>query len=274
MMMALWRELGIKNLFEESDVVLEEMIETLGIRNAKPEDLVKYKTWKFKLDLSLRNKEEVTQQIQAKVVEVTKHPTWLANIVLMPKRNAVVSQNHPNGYLKGKARIERVWSHWKKLGEPKLIMVPMVDNSKLPFRHLCRHIDDVDSCLEEIGADGVLSAYPLLDNPTLFAGSRTAEWGLGVARLKEDDNLDQAELLIEYLRFCERYPVPWRIIHSHVHKLLGEWFSIQPSMREDLNKQYKLTFEFLYDLVNRLKELGMEPSMVNHQVNFLTLAHS
>ncbi|KAK6796196.1 hypothetical protein RDI58_003897 [Solanum bulbocastanum] len=32
-----------------------------------------------------------------------------------PKRNTVVALNHPNGYLKGESRIERVWSHWKKL---------------------------------------------------------------------------------------------------------------------------------------------------------------
>lgn len=35
-------------------------------------------------------------------------------------------------------RIEKAWSHWKKLGEPKLIVAPMVDNSELPFRMLCR----------------------------------------------------------------------------------------------------------------------------------------
>ncbi|KAL3378387.1 hypothetical protein AABB24_004350 [Solanum stoloniferum] len=132
-----------------------------------------------------------------------------------------------------------------------VVRIPVLANGNI------RHIDDVHSCLEETGADGVLSADPLLENPALFAGYRTAEWGLGVTGMKEDDKLDQAELLIEYLRFCERYPVPWRIIRSHVHKLLGEWFRIQPSVREDFNKQYKLTFEFLYDLVNRLKELGV-----------------
>ncbi|KAK4713464.1 hypothetical protein R3W88_019371 [Solanum pinnatisectum] len=111
----------------------------------------------------------------------------------------------------------------------------MVDNSELPFH---------------------LLSDPLLENPALFARYLTVEWGLGVARMKEEDKLDQAELLIEYLRFCERYPVPWRIICSHVHKLLGEWFRIQSSVQEDFNKQHKLTFEFLYDLVNRLRNLG------------------
>ncbi|GKC51750.1 tRNA-dihydrouridine(16/17) synthase [NAD(P)(+)]-like protein [Tanacetum coccineum] len=40
-----------------------------------------------------------------------------------------------NGHL---ARVEKAWSYWKALGEPKLIVAPMVDNSELPFRMLCR----------------------------------------------------------------------------------------------------------------------------------------
>ncbi|KAG8384346.1 hypothetical protein BUALT_Bualt04G0108600 [Buddleja alternifolia] len=335
----------------------------------------------------------------------------------------------PNGYLTGEAHIERAWAHWKKLGRPKLIVAPMVDNSELPFRLLCRkygaqaaytpmlhsrifnenekyrseefttckedrplfvqfcandadvlleaarrvepycdyvdinlgcpqriakrgnygaflmhnlplimslveklaknlnvpvsckirmfpdlqdtinyakmlenagcsllavhgrtrdekdgkkfranwkvikavkdavnipvlangnirHIEDVWQCLEETGAEGVLSAESLLENPALFAGYRTGEWVWGCEEICENGKVDQAELLLEYLELCEKYPVPWRIIRSHVHKLLGDWFRIHPNVRDDLNAQFKLTFEFLRDIVNRLKELG------------------
>uniref|UniRef100_A0A7C9ALN5 tRNA-dihydrouridine(16/17) synthase [NAD(P)(+)] n=2 Tax=Opuntia streptacantha TaxID=393608 RepID=A0A7C9ALN5_OPUST len=337
---------------------------------------------------------------------------------------------HPNGYLSGEARIERAWAHWKKLGQPRLMVAPMVDCSELPFRMLCRkygaqaaytpmlhsriftenekyrsmefttcqedrplfvqfcandpgilleaakrvepfcdyvdinlgcpqriarrgnygaflmdnlplvrslveklaqslevpvsckirifpdlqdtlkyatmleeagcsllavhgrtrdqkdqrkiradwtairavrnavripvlangnirHMDDVNSCLEVTGAEGVLSADALLENPSLFAGFRTAEWACeGEEESTKDGNLDQAELLVEYLKLCEKYPVPWRMIRAHVHKMLGEWFRKHPEVREDLNAQSRLTFEFLYDMVDRLRQLG------------------
>lgn len=43
-------------------------------------------TRKFKPDLSLRIKEYLTKQNEANIVKVTNYPTWLTNIVPLPKR--------------------------------------------------------------------------------------------------------------------------------------------------------------------------------------------
>ncbi|KAL8528721.1 hypothetical protein ACS0TY_006248 [Phlomoides rotata] len=353
-----------------------------------------------------------------------------SEITNSPSEPPVAPLGSPNGYLTGEARIERAWAHWNMLGRPKLIVAPMVDNSELPFRLLCRkygadaaytpmlhsrmfsenekyrsqefttckedrplfvqfcannpdllleaarrveaycdyvdinfgcpqriarrgnygaflmdklpvvkslveklatnlnvpvsckirifpnlqdtinyakmleeagcallavhgrtrdekdgkkfranwkvikavreavripvlgngnirHIDDVRKCMEETGVEGVLSAEPLLENPALFAGYRTAEWAVGDEETCKDGKLDQAQLVVDYLKLCEKYPVPWRMIRSHVHKMLGEWFRIHPDVRDDLNKQHTLTFEFLYGIVDRLRELGV-----------------
>lgn len=48
---------------------------------------------------------------------------------------------NPDGSLQSSpdsSHIERAWAHWKNLGAPKLVVAPMVDNSELPFRMLCR----------------------------------------------------------------------------------------------------------------------------------------
>lgn len=133
----------------------------------------------------------------------------------------------------------------------KAVSIPVLANGNI------RHMDDVESCLAHTGADGVLSAESLLENPSLFSGFRTAEWK------NESDNdsfkdcgLNQADLVEEYLTLCEQYPVPWRMVRSHVHKMLGDLFRIQPHVRLELNSQSKLTFEWLYEMVNKLRNLN------------------
>ncbi|KAJ3672433.1 hypothetical protein LUZ60_007154 [Juncus effusus] len=127
----------------------------------------------------------------------------------------------------------------------KALKIPVLANGNI------RHMADVDSCLEETETDGVLSAETLLENPAIFAGFKTKEW-----REKGDleGELDQGDLTVEYLGFCEKYPVPWRMVRSHVHKLLGEWFRVRPEIREDFNRQSLLSFEWLYGMVERLRE--------------------
>lgn len=144
----------------------------------------------------------------------------------------------------GRTRDEKdgknIRANWDAIRAVKNTLgIPVLANGNI------RHMDDVRNCLEQTGADGVLSAESLLENPALFAG------------FGDHGKVDRGELVVEYLKLCEKYPVPWRMIVSHVHKMLGEWFRIHPHIREDLNKQSKLSFEFLYDMVDRLRDLGV-----------------
>ncbi|XP_070008250.1 uncharacterized mitochondrial protein AtMg00860-like [Nicotiana sylvestris] len=39
--------------------------------------------------MSVKIKEEITKQLTAKVIRVTRYPTWLANVVLVPKKDGL-----------------------------------------------------------------------------------------------------------------------------------------------------------------------------------------
>ncbi|XP_070036667.1 uncharacterized protein [Nicotiana tomentosiformis] len=52
--------------------------------------LIKQKLRKFKPDMSLKIKDEVTKQIKANILQVVEYPTWLANIVPVSKKDGKV----------------------------------------------------------------------------------------------------------------------------------------------------------------------------------------
>ncbi|XP_065874818.1 uncharacterized protein [Euphorbia lathyris] len=152
----------------------------------------------------------------------------------------------------GRTRVEKDFNKfradWKAIKAVKeAVGIPVLANGNI------RHMDDIEMCLKETGVDGVLSADSLLQNPALFSGFRTAEWAVGNVR---EGNLDQVDLLVEYLKLCEKFPVPWRMIRDHVSKMLGEWLKMYPKLREELDAQSTLDFEFLYGLVDQVRELG------------------
>ncbi|XP_070014389.1 uncharacterized protein [Nicotiana sylvestris] len=60
---------------------------------------VKQKLKKFKQDMSLEIKEEVIKQIKPKVIRVVEYPTWLANIVPVPKKDGKVRDGPPKVHI-------------------------------------------------------------------------------------------------------------------------------------------------------------------------------
>ena len=48
---------------------------------------IKQKLRKLKTDMSVIIKEEITKQLEAKVIQVAQYPSWLANIVPVPEKD-------------------------------------------------------------------------------------------------------------------------------------------------------------------------------------------
>lgn len=65
------------------------------------------------------------------------------------------------------------------------------------------------------GADGVMSAESLLEDPALFSEERR-EAGGGEA------HLEGCRLLLEYAELWEKHPVPGRMVRGHAYKMLGQ----------------------------------------------------
>ncbi|XP_070002095.1 uncharacterized protein [Nicotiana sylvestris] len=86
----------IKTLFEYKDVFAWSYDDMPGLStdlvvHKLPTDpsfpSVKQKLRKFKIDMSVKIKEEITKHLTTKVIQVTRYPTWLANIVPVPKKD-------------------------------------------------------------------------------------------------------------------------------------------------------------------------------------------
>ena len=51
---------------------------------------VKQKLRKFKTDVSIKIKEEIMKQLEAKVIQVNRYPMWLSNVVPVPKKDGKI----------------------------------------------------------------------------------------------------------------------------------------------------------------------------------------
>ena len=51
---------------------------------------IKQKLRKYKPEMSLKIKEEVSKQLDAGILQVTEYPTWLANVIPVPTKDGKV----------------------------------------------------------------------------------------------------------------------------------------------------------------------------------------
>ena len=131
------------------------------------------------------------------------------------------------------------------------LKIPVLANGNI------RNLKDAKDCLEYTGCDGVLSAGPLLKNPTLFSDERPET---GEPPCPEDP----CNILLEYLDLCETYDTPQRMIRGHVHKLLRSWFEVFPDVRERMNNEVS-TVQLYRDVAHEMKDLIRKHHQHQHE---------
>eukprot|EP00210_Caulerpa_lentillifera_P007162 g6852.t1 len=109
------------------------------------------------------------------------------------------------------------------------LSIPVLANGNI------RDLHDAYRCMEYTGADGVLSAVSLLENPSLFS----PEIGAPDYRLMEDEeyHLRKSKLFMEYLDLVQIYPVKLGFVRAHLFRMLGEWLAEFVDIRTEVNTQ-------------------------------------
>lgn len=95
-----------------------------------------------------------------------------------------------------------------------------------------RDLNEAAACMAATGAVGVLSAEPLLHNPTLF-DPRAHPSATAAASSRPPEF--PALLALEYLSIVREHATPMRMVRGHVHKLLGAWLAELTHLRDALN---------------------------------------
>ena len=120
----------------------------------------------------------------------------------------------------------------------KALHVPVLANGNL------RNIHDVQICLEATGADGVMSAEGLLEDPALFSPRRLHA---------PYEPAEGPQMLLEYCDLVEKYQTPGRMIKGHAFSLLNPWLMEFVDLREELRLTHQ-TPESLREFTNKVIE--------------------
>lgn len=113
---------------------------------------------------------------------------------------------------------------WDKIRAVKqALRVPVIANGNI------RHLADCFECMRYTGADAVMSAEGLLEDPGLFC-QRRLEQGLVCPPV------ERAQLLLEYAQLLLQYPVHPRMTRGHIWGIMGDWLHEFVDLRDRVNR--------------------------------------
>ncbi|KAJ1649529.1 tRNA dihydrouridine synthase [Dispira simplex] len=124
---------------------------------------------------------------------------------------------------------------WSKIRHIKeALSIPVFANGNILY------LEDVDRCLQETGADGVMVAETNLYNPAFFSGQY----------------LPSYQLATEYLDICRTVPTPISAIRAHLFKLFKPSLPHHVDLRDRLAKFRRLeeAIDVVQELSQRLQE--------------------
>ena len=120
------------------------------------------------------------------------------------------------------------WEQIKAVKEA--LSIPVLANGNIQY------YQDFQRCLDETGADGVMTAEGNLHNPAITQSSIHPTWTL--AR--------------EYLQICRLHPPPMSTVRGHLFKLFQHLFSKHPALRDDCARSESL--DDLFKLVQEVQD--------------------